>query len=184
MNNTQNFLQRIAIEQQADALLKASYNTNEAEISHLLNNKGQRHASGKLQEYKKLLNTCKFKLCVYFDVDKWGRPYTVEEKKAAKHRRFIPSVDRVREVVNEELGLNTLIDYCLQNQNKIDAAQIIMIDKLQGLEFQIFKFNAKNVIASEFVEVEFKTNQYGNTHVHRLLGTPLRTDKIRSYEKD
>ena len=184
MNNTENFLKRVALEQQANELLKGSYNTNEAEISTLLNNKGHKHASGKLKEYKQLLNTCKFKLCVYFDVDKWGRQYTIEEKKEGKHRRFIPSVDRVRNVTNEEQGLNVLIDYCLQNQNKIDAAQIILIDKLQGLEFQIFKFNAKNVIASQFVEIEFKTNEYGNTFVNRILDTPLRTDKIRYYEKD
>lgn len=184
MSNTENFLKRIALEQQADALLKGSYNTNEAEISHLLNNKSQRHASGKLKEYKALLNTCKFKLCVYFDVDKWGRAFTVQEKKEGKHRRFIPSVDKVRTVINEEQGLNVLIDYCLQNQNKIDAAQIILIDKLQGLEFLVFKFNAKNVSASQFVECEFKTNEFGNTYFHRLLDTPLRTDKIRYYDKD
>lgn len=184
MNNTQKFLERVALEQQANDLLKASYNTNEAEISHLLNNKGQKHASGKLKEYKQLLNTCKFKLCVYFDVDKWGRQYTVQEKKEGKHRRFIPSVDRVRNVVNEELSLNTLIDYCLQNQNKIDAAQIILIDKIAGEEIQIFKFNAKHVMSSQFVQMEFKTNEYGNTYFHRLLEAPLRTDKIRYYDKD
>jgi len=184
MDNTQNFLQRVALEKQANDLLKASYNTNEASVSHLLNNKGHKHASGKLKEYKQLLNTCKFKLCVYFDVDKWGRQYTVQEKKEGKHRRFIPSVDRVRNVTNEELALNTLIDYCLQNQSKIDAAQIILVDKIQGEEYQIFKFNAKNVVASQFVEVEFKTNEFGNTYVNRLLDTPLRTDKIRSYDKD
>lgn len=184
MKNTENFLKRVALEQQADALLKGLYNTNEAEISHLLNNKGQKHASGKLKEYKQLLNTCKFKLCVYFDVDKWGRQYTIEEKKEGRHRRFIPSVDRVRNVTNEEQGLNVLIDYCLQNQNKIDAAQIILIDKFEGLEYLVFKFNAKNVIASQYVDMEFKTNEHGNTHYHKLLDNPLRTDKIRSYEKD
>jgi len=63
MAGTEEFLKRIALERQADQLLKGSYNTNEAEISHLLNNKSQRHASGKLKEYKQLLNTCKFKLC-------------------------------------------------------------------------------------------------------------------------
>jgi hypothetical protein len=150
----------------------------------LLNNKTSKHTSGKLLEYKRLLNTCKFKLCVYFDVDKWGRQYTTQEKINAKHRRFIPSVDRVREVINEELALNTLIDYCLQNQSKIDAAQIILIDKLQGVEHQIFKFNAKNVMSSQFVQCEFKTNEYGHTYFSRLLDTPLRTDKIRYYEKD
>ncbi len=184
MENVQKFLQRVELEKQANDLLKASYNTNEAEISHLLNNKSNKHASGKLKEYKQLLNTCKFKLCVYFDVDKWGRQYTVQEKKDGKHRRFIPSVDRVRNVTNEELALNTLIDYCLQNQNKIYAAQIILIDKLQGVEQLIFKFNAKNVSSSLFCQIEFKTNEYGNTYVHRLLDEPIRTDKIRYYDKD
>lgn len=184
MNNTENFLKKLALEKQANELLKASYNTNEAEIHTLLNNKGQRHASGKLAEYKVLLNTCKFKLCVYFDVDKFGRAFTVEEKKQAKHRRFIPSVDKVRNVTNEEQGLNVLIDYCLQNQNKIDAAQIILIDKLEGVEHLVFKFNAKNVALSQFVECEFKTNEFGNTYFNRLLDTPLRTDKIRYNDKN
>jgi hypothetical protein len=184
MNNTQKFLQNLALEKQANELLKASYNVNESEINALLNNKSNKHASGKLKEYKQLLNTCKFKLCVYFDVDKWGRQYTVEEKKQGKHRRFIPSVDKVRNVLNEEQGLNVLIDYCLQNQNKIDAAQIILIDKLEGVEHLVFKFNAKNVGASQFVECEFKTNEYGNTYFNRLLDTPLRTDKIRYYDKN
>ena len=183
-NNTQKFLERVALEKQASELLKGSYNTNESEISHLLNNKSQKHASGKLKEYKQLLNTCKFKLCVYFDVDKWGRSYTIEEKKQGKHRRFIPSVDKVRTVINEENGLNTLIDYCLQNQKTIDAAQIILIDKINGEEIQVFKFNAKNVAASQFVQMEFKTNEFGNTYFNRLLDTPLRTDKIRYYDKN
>lgn len=167
-----------------ETLLNAPNNTNEADIAHLLNNKGQRHASGKLKEYKQLLNTCKFKLLAYFDTDKWGRQYTVQEKKENKHRRYIPSVDRVRNVTNEELAFNTLIDYCLQNQNKLDAAQIILIDKLQGLEIQVFKFNAKNVAASLFCEMEFNTNEYGNTYFKRLLDEPIRTDKIRYYDKD
>ena len=169
METAQKFLQNLASNKQAD---------------ELLNNKSNKHASGKLAEYKQLLNTCKFKLMVYFTVDKWGRPYTVQEKKEGKHRRPIPSVDRVRNVINEELGFNTLIDYCLQNQNKLDAAQIYLIDKLQGLEIQVFKFNAQNVAASQFCEMEFKTNEYGNTYYNRLLDTPLRTDKIRNYEKD
>lgn len=184
MENVQNFLNKVALEKQANELLKASYNTNEADLSHLINNKGQRHASGKLEEYKRLLNTCKFKLVVYFDVDKWGRQFTIAEKKENKHRRFIPSIDKVRNVINEELGLNTLIDYCLQNQNKLDASAIYLIDKLQGLEIQVFKFNAKNIASSEFVNMEFKTNEYGNTYYNRLLDTPIRTDKIRSYDKN
>jgi hypothetical protein len=167
-----------------ESLLNAPNNTNEGDVAHLLNNKGQRHASGKLKEYKQLLNTCKFKLTAYFDVDKWGRQFTIQEKKENKHRRYIPSVDRVRTVTNEELGLNTLIDYCLQNQSKLDAAQIILIDKIEGFEHLVFKFNAKNVAASQFVEMEFNTNEYGNTHFKRLLDAPLRTDKIRYYDKD
>ena len=177
MDNTQTFINLVHRG-------KNTGTTDEAEIAHLLNNKSHKHASGKLQEYKRLLSTCKFKLCVYFDVDKWGRQYTMQEKKDNKHRRFIPSVDRVRNVTNEELGLNTLIDYCLQNQSKIDAAQIILIDKLQGEEYLIFKFNAKNVSASQFIELEFKTNEFGNTYYQRLLDQPLRTDKIRSYDKN
>ncbi len=152
-------------------------------VEPILNNRSNKHASGKLSEYKTLLNTCKFKLMVYFTVDKWGRHYTVEEKKQGKHRRPIPSVDRVRNVINEELAFNTLIDYCLKNQNKLDAAQIYLIDKIEGVEIQVFKFNAANVAASQFCEMEFKTNKYGNRYYHKLLDTPLRTDKIRKYEE-
>lgn len=162
-----------------ESLNKVPLNTNEADLSHLLNNKSNKHASGKLAEYKRLLGTCKFKLIVYFDVDKWGRNYTVQEKKEGKSRRYIPSVDKVRDVHNEENGLNTLIDYCLQNQSKLDAAQIILVDRVQGEEIQVFKFNAKNVSQSLFVQMEFKQNEYGNTYFKQLLEPPLRVDKIR-----
>lgn len=182
MKNVETFLNRLALEKEADKLLKASYNTDEKSMQEIANNKSNKYASGKLTEYKRLLNTCKFKLVVYFGTDKWGRQFTLEEKKQNLHRRFIPSVDRVRETINEELGLNTLIDYCLQNQNRIDAAQIILIDRIGGEEIQIFKFNAKNISASQFVQMEFKKNDYGNTHFIKLLETPLRVDKIRNYE--
>ena len=183
MQQVKTFLERIELEKQADTLLKSSYNTNEAGLSHLLNNKGQRHASGKLEEYKRLLNTCKFKLVVYFSNDKFGRPYTIEEKIQAKHRRFIPSVDRVRDTINEELGLNTLIDYCLQNQSVIEAGQIILIDRLNNEELTIFKFNSKIISASQYCQMKFKTNEFGNTYFEKMLETPLRIDTIKNFKK-
>lgn len=146
----------------------------------LLNNKSHVHASGKLAEYKTLLNTCKFKLMAYFKCDKYGREYTVEEKKAGKHRRPIPSNDKVRNVHDEELGLNTLIDYCLQNASGLDAAQIYLIDRVGGYEHMIFKFNSRNIAQSEFRNVEFKKSEYGSTFFSRMLDEPIRTDKIRN----
>ena len=92
-------LNRLELQAKADALMKASYSTrgiesaalhaeaeilyqqsyykDEKTISDLLNNTTQRHATGKLAQYKILLKTCVFKAALYFDVDKWGRQYTI-----------------------------------------------------------------------------------------------------------
>jgi hypothetical protein len=179
MEQVSEFLQKIKLQKEADALLKASYNTNEASVAHLLNNKSDRHATGKLAEYKQLMNTCKFKLVVYFRVDKWGREFTVQEKKEGKHRRPIPSVDRVGKKHDEELSLNTLIDYCLKNAANIDSAQIFLNDRINGNELMVFKFNAQTIAASDFREMLFKTNEYGNRYFMTMIDQPIRTDKIK-----
>jgi len=146
----------------------------------LLNNKSHVHASGKLTEYKTLLSTCKFKLTAYFKVDKWGRNFTMDEIKNKRHRRFIPSVDKVRNVHDEELGLNTLIDYCIQNASRLFSAQIYLIDRVGGEELLIFKFNAQNIAASDFREASFKKSDFGSTFFSHMIDQPIRTDKIRS----
>jgi len=146
----------------------------------ILNNKSQIQASGKLSEYKRLLNTCKFKLIAYFDVDKWGRPYTIAEKKQAQHRRHIPSNDKVRNVINEELSFNILIDYCLKNAKNLDSAMIIIIDKLNSEEITVFKFDAQNISLSKFTQMQFKTDEFGNTYYIKCIEPPIRVDKMRN----
>jgi hypothetical protein len=185
MENVTNFLEKVKLQQQADELLKAQINglnTNESSVSHLINNKKHTYASGKLAEYRRLLKICKFKLVVYFINDKWGRPYTMQEIKEGKNKRPIPSVDVVRNVLNEEQGYNVLIDYCLKNQSNIQAGAIYLIDKKEGYEHTVFKFDARNIILSQNIEMEFITNEHGNRYYNRLLERPIRTDKIRNHD--
>jgi hypothetical protein len=179
MNQVNQFLQKIQLEKQADLLLKQSYKTNEADIAHLLNNKSNRHATGKLTEYKILLNTCAFKLVVYWRLDKFNREFTVQEKRENKHRRFIPSVDQIGKKRDQEIGLNTLIDYCLQNANRLDAAQIYYNDRINNQELLIFKFNAQNIAASDFREIQFKTNEFGSRYFEKMIDEPIRVDTIK-----
>lgn len=179
MNQATEFLKKIQLEKQATMLLKQSYNTDESSVDHLLNNKTNRHATGKLAEYKKLLNTSAFKLVVYWKVDKFNREFTVQEKINNKHRRFIPSVDQIGKKRDQEIGLNTLIDYCLQNANRLDAAQIYYVDRINYQELLIFKFNAQNIYASDFREIQFKTNEYGSRYFEKMIDEPIRVDTIK-----
>lgn len=173
------FLGQLKANKASEALL----NTH-PDVSRLLNNKSDRHASGKLLEYQRLLEHCKFKLAVYWTYDKWGRPYTLEEKmcKPAKNRRYIPSVDRVRRITNEEDGLSTLINKCLQEVSRMDSAQIYLIDRVQGLEHMVFKFDVKNVGKSLYTEMKFETNAYGHRYFVDFIDEPIRTDAIRNYK--
>lgn len=184
MKQVNEFLNRIELQKAADKLLKDSYRTDESEIAHLVNNDSSRHATGKLAQYKVLLNTCTFKLAVYFDVDKFGRQYTIEEKKNRQHLRHIPSNDAVNGKTNHEQALNELIQYCLDNCSRIDAAQLYYIDRFNGLEHYIFRFDAKNIARSDFRQVGFKQHHLtGATIVDKLLDAPIRTDKIKTYNK-
>ena len=180
MENVNKFLEQVKLQKQADTLLKASYNTNEGQVAYLLNNKSDKHATGKLAEYKQLMNTCKFKLVVYFRVDKWGREFSVQEKKQGLHRRPIPSVDRVGKKHDEELALNTLIDYCLKNAANIDSAQIFLNDRINGNELMVFKFNAQTIAASDFREMYFRTDEHGRRYFVGMADQPIRTDKIKA----
>lgn len=184
MKNVNEFLEKIKANKVAEAAQKAAYNTNEESIAHLLNNGVQSYAHGKLEEYKVLLNTCKFKLIIYWTFDKWGRPFTVEEKKAGKNRRPIPSVDRVGKKFDEEEALNTLIDKCLKQCNRMDSAQIFLMDRVNGFEHMIYLFDVKNMARTRFTELEFTTSEKtGARFFSQMLDKPLRTDKIRmNYE--
>ena len=180
MENVNEFLTKIKANAEAEKLQKAAYNTNEESVSHLLNHRSQSYAQGKLEEYRVLLNTCKFKLVIYWKFDKWNRPYTVNEKKAGQSKRPIPSIDKVGTKYDEELGLNTLIDKCLKEFSRMDAAQIYLIDRVNGYEHMIFKFNVQNIGRSEFTELEFMTSEKtGARYFNKMLDKPLRTDKIK-----
>lgn len=180
MKNVNEFLEKIKANKEAEALQKSVYNTNEESIAHLLNQRSQTYAQGKLEEYKVLLNTCKFKLVIYWTFDKWGRAFTVEEKKAGRNRRPIPSIDKVGKNYDEEQGLNTLIDKCLKECNRMDSAQIFLMDRVNGFEHMIYLFDVKNMARTRFTELEFTTSEKtGARYFSQMLDKPLRTDKIR-----
>lgn len=153
------------------------------DIARLLNNKKNSGAYGKVAEYKLLLEHCKFKLAVYWTFDKFGRPYTLQEKmcKPPKNRRHIPSVDRVRRITNEEEGFDVLVNKCLNEVSLMDSAQIYLIDRVQGFEHMVFKFDTKNVMRSQYTQMDFKTNDYGHRYFVDFIDKPIRTDKIISY---
>ena len=179
MENVNEFLNKVKAVKEFEAQQKAAYNTNEEAVAHLLNHRSQSYANGKLEEYRVLLNTCKFKLIVYWKFDKWNREYTVTEKKAGQSKRPIPSIDKVGNKYDEELAYNTLIDKCLKEHSRMDAAQIYLIDRANGFEHMVFKFNVQNIQRSEFVEMEFVTSEKtGARYFNKMLDRPLRTDKI------
>ena len=179
MENVTEYLNKVALEKQATALLKASYNTNESSVGHLLHHDSNRYATGKLAEYERLLKICKFKLTVYWTYNKWGVPYTVEQKMKGENRRPIPSVDQVGKVYNEETGFLVLVDKVLKQCARMDSAQIYLIDKVAGLEHMVVKFNTQNMILTDHREMEFKTNEHGRRYFVGMVDQPIRTDKIR-----
>lgn len=181
MKNVNEFLDTVRANKQAEALLKANYNTNEESVAHLLNHRSESYAQGKLEEYRILLETCKFKLVVYWTNDKWGRPFTVPEKKAGENRRPIPSVDLVGRVYDEEQGLNTLINKVLKECSLMDSAQIYLMDRVDRLEHMVYLFDVKQMSRTRFTELEFKTSeQTGARFFSKILDTKaLRTDKMR-----
>jgi len=182
MENVTEFLNKIKANKELEAREKAAYNTNEESIAHLLNHGVDSYAHGKLEEYKVLLGTCKFKLVVYWTFDKWGRPYTVAEKmeKPPKNRRTIPSVDLVNKVYDEEQGLNTLIDKVLKQCARMDAAQIYLMDRVNGYEHMVYSFDTKNMSRTRLTDLEFMTSEKtGARYFNKMLDKALRTDKIR-----
>lgn len=183
MKNVNEFLDKIKANKLAEAAQKAAYNTNEESVAHLLNHRSESYAQGKLEEYRILLNTCKFKLVVYWTFDKWGRPYTVEEKmaKPPKNRRPIPSIDKTGHVYDEQLGLDTLVDKVLKECKRMDSAQIYLMDRVNGYEHMVYLFDTKNMGRTRFTDLQFKTSeQTGAKYFDKMLEKPLRTDPIRN----
>lgn len=176
-------LESIALQQQADALLQQSYYKDEKAIADLLNNTTHRHATGKLAQYKILLGTCKFKAALYFDVDKYGRQYTVAEKKNRDNLKHLPSNDAQNGVTNHQIGFEDLIEQIWKYTRRLDAAQVFYVDRLAGYEYMIANINTQNVMKSTFVPLLFKKSELtGSIIFDKIDGQPLRTDKIRVYK--
>lgn len=162
-------------------------------INELLNIKTKQQQSGFInepkqlygiaQEYKKQLNTSKFKLVVYFKKNKQGQYFTQYEKQQNKNRRYIPSFDFIniggKMVQNHELGFKKLIDYVMTNVDNISNANLILNDFVNELELTIIKFDCKNLQFSNYVNPIFKTNEKTQgVYFDYLEAEPIRVDKM------
>lgn len=182
MQNVAEFLNRITAEKNADAKLRSEFNIDESSINDLLGLDKHKTVNGKAAEYKRLLKTCKFKIALYFTYDKWNKPYTVQEKMNKKHRRYVPSLDKINGIVDEKKAYNVLIDYCMRKYDRLDAAQIYLVDRVNGLEHYIFRFDARQIMNSECIPLDFKNNDTtGGTYFNKFLNTPLRSEPIKFY---
>ena len=184
MDNVQEFLTRLTKEKNADALQRSTFNTDESSIDALLGlDKHKMNVKGKAAEYKRLLSTCKFKIALYFTYDKWNRPYTTDEKKERLHRRYVPSLDKINGIVDEKKAYDVLIDYCMRKYDRLDAAQIYLIDRHNGLEHYIFRFDARVIMNSECTPLEFKTHEItGGTFFNKFIDEPIRSEPIKFYK--
>jgi hypothetical protein len=151
-----------------------------------INRETRPQISGKAAQYKKQLATCKFKLVVYFNVDKAGRYYTQPEKDANKNRQYIPSLDYYNEAgrptIRHDIAHTQLIDYCLQKADRIQSATLYLLDYIEETEQTIFVFNAKNIALSQYINPIFKTHEAGGVFFNGLESAPLRVDKMRFYK--
>lgn len=180
MSNVKTFLELLKKSNTEDLNTRSNIDEDSISIDLLTGLNNHKNVYGKASEYKRMLNTCKFKLCAYYTFDKWNKPYTVNEKINKLHRRYIPSIDTINKRYNEEQALNVLIDYCLRKYDRLDAAQIYYIDRVNNLEHLIFKFNAANVMLSENVQIEFQTNEQTNsTYFKRFIDSPIRTENLK-----
>lgn len=144
-----------------------------------------RQATGILSQYKPQLIRCRFKLVVYWDVDKHGNYYTVAQKKAGKNRKPIPSIDfDIYNRLNHQDAYNALCDKVYEQAERMDKAILIYNDYINNKEHWIAVFNPKNLLRSIKREVHFKdADANGNILFDYYEGTPIRLDDMRFYEK-
>lgn len=186
LTNVQKYIQRVIAEQKAADEQKARFKMNESQLNEI-NRPTRPDVYGKAAQYKKQLATCKFKLAVYFNLDKSGRPYTQIDKDQNFNRQYIPSFDYYNEggrpIIRHDIAHSQLIDYCLQKADRIQSATMYLIDYIDETESTIFVFNSKNIALSQYVNPIFKTHKNGGVFVDGLEGAPLRVDKMRYFNK-
>lgn len=156
---------------------------NVKKLQHKANGIEQKQIYGIAAEYKKQLNTSKFKLVVYFKKDKQGNFYSQYDKQLNKNRRYIPSFDFINNsgkmVQNHEIGFKKLIDYVIINIDNISNANLILNDFVNELELTIIKFDCKNLQFSNYVNPIFKTNdKTQGVYFSHLEGEAIRVDKM------
>ena len=153
-----------------------------------INNKSDKQPHGKAADKNSRINTCKFKLVVWFNQDKNGNYYSVSDKRQNLNRKYITSIDfrngaEGKRYVDHQTAHETLINYCMQNMSAIDKAILIVNDFLEEQELTIFIFNPANIKASQYVQPIFKESTNGGIYYNGLLDAPLKVDKMRYYEQ-
>lgn len=156
---------------------------NVKNLQHKANGVEQKQTYGIAAEYKKQLNTSKFKLVVYFNKDKQGNYFNQYDKQLNKNRRYIPSFDFINcngtMVQNHEVGFKKLIDYVVTNIDNISNANLILNDFINEIELTIIKFDCKNLQFSNYVNPIFKTNdKTQGVYFSHLEGEAIRVDKM------
>lgn len=187
-NNTDkilNYIERVKAENRAHEERKILFKMSKAQLEQI-NRETRPEVYGKAAQYKKQLATCKFKLVVYFNVDKSGRHYTQLEKDQNKNRQYIPSLDYYNEagkpIIRHDIAHNQLIDYCLQKADRIQSATLYLLDYIFETESTIFVFNSKNIALSQYINPIFKNHVNGGVFVDKLETAPIRVDKMRFYK--
>jgi len=156
---------------------------NVKNLQHKANGVVQKQTYGIAAEYKKQLNTSKFKLVVYFKKDKQGNYFNQYDKQLNKNRRYIPSFDFInyngKMVQNQEIGFKKLVDYVMTNIDNISNANLILNDFVNELELTIIKFDCKNLQFSNYVNPIFKTNdKTQGVYFSHLESEAIRVDKM------
>lgn len=156
---------------------------NVKNLQHKANGVVQKQTYGIAAEYKKQLNTSKFKLVVYFKKNKQGNYFNQYDKQLNKNRRYIPSFDFIncngKMVQNQEIGFKKLVDYVITNIDNISNANLILNDFINEIELTIIKFDCKNLQFSNYVNPIFKTNaKTQGIYFSHLEAEPIRIDKM------
>lgn len=167
--------------------VKLDFSNNANEIERLNKKDQKQQPRGVAAQYQNLLDTCKFKLVLYFIKKKDGTYYTDFEIKAKHNRKPIPSIDLSgvsgHYRLDHEAAYNTLIDkYFIENIDNVFTAMLFVMDYVDETETMIMEFNPKYPVKNKSVIPRF-VNKGEHRVFDHLEGKAIRIDKIRPYER-
>lgn len=138
---------------------------------------------GKAKEIKSESGLTKFKLVIYWEVDKFGTPFTTLQKQRMEHRKFIDSIDFYllggEYFTNHLQALDTLKNYVEKYRSRMIKALIIHNNFLNECEEIIGSFG-RDPGRDQWIQPLFKQTDKG-LFFDSLMAPPLRIDEMRSY---